>query len=136
MVCVPQVERADKIAEKIVDEEWITHGFVGALPRDALLWVWDQFALQGFQIAADLCACCFWLIRREIRGLDKASAGATELMGAMRAQLSKDATLEELQALLAGAAHKTIQSSGLGSQQQLPQVMLPMPMLGDADEAL
>jgi hypothetical protein len=120
--------------EKIMDEEWITHGFVGALPRNALLWVWDQFALQGFHIAADLCACCFWLIRREIRGLDKASAGATELMGAMRTQLSMDATLDELQALLAGAAAKTIQSSGVGSQQRLPQVMLPMPMLPSAEE--
>ena len=117
--------------QNIVDEEWIEHGFVGALPRKCLLWVWDQFAVQGFHIAAELCACCFWLIRREIRGLDKAFAGATELMGAMRIQLSKDATLDQLQALLAGAAAKTMQSTGVGLLQQPPEVMLPIPLRVD-----
>ena len=30
----------------VLEEEWLHHGFVGSLPVDALLWSWDQFALQ------------------------------------------------------------------------------------------
>ena len=117
---------------RAVDEEWLVHGFVGSLPRHVVLWVWDQFALQGWQLAAEICACCLWLIRREVRRLDHAKAGATELKGAMRHQLHKDATLEELKALIASASAATLRKAGVSVRlsDTRPQVMNPMPIVG------
>jgi len=113
--------------QHVIDEEWLTHGFVGALPRDTLLWVWDQFALQGWQLASELAACCFYLIRREVRRLDRdANAAATELRVAMCVQLREEAQLEQLQALLAPSSAKA--REGVGVQRLQPQVMLQMPL--------
>ena len=120
------------VLQRLLDDEWLVHGFVGALPRDALLWAWDQFAMQGWAFASELAACCFWLIRREVRRLDAASAGATELRGAMSAQLAKEATVEELQALVAASSVQKREGAGAAAS---PQVMLRMPLLSAADEA-
>ena len=113
---------------RIVNEEWLSHAFVGALPREALLWAWDQFAVQGWgHVGAELAASCFYLIRREVRRLDHASAGGTELRGAMRKQLLADATVAELQAMLASRTEATRAQTSLVQ----PQVMLRMPLVTD-----
>ena len=116
--------------QHVVEEEWLTHGFVGALPREALLWAWDQFALQGWALASELAACCFYLIRREVRRLDvDDDAGATELRVAMCVTLQKEGKLEELQALLAPANAKARQKAGMQNSQ--PQVQIKIPMATD-----
>lgn len=135
---------------KIVVEQWVEHAFVGSLPRDALLFVWDQLTLQGWGLAAEIAAACLYLMRREVRRLDHASAGATELRGAMRAQLFHGFNLSELQALLAPASALTRQKTAaeigiqLGGKRGLgatisgsstddwdwaPQVMLRLPLV-------
>ena len=112
--------------ERVVEDEWLVHGFVGALPRESLLWAWDQFALQGWQLAAELAVCCFWLIRHEVRRLDRDdNAGVTELRVAMCVQLQRDAHLEQLQALLAPASAKVRERVGMHAE---PQVMVRIPM--------
>lgn len=117
--------------ERVVDEEWVTHAFVGALPREALLWAWDQFVLQGWHLTAELAAACLYLMRREVRRLDEGSAGATELRGAMQSQLHTDANLAELQALLAAASAETRgRASADGVRHDArPQVMCRVPMI-------
>ena len=117
--------------ERVVDEEWVTHVFVGALPREALLWAWDQFVLQGWHLAAELAAACLYLMRREIRRLDQGCAGATELRGAMQSQLHTDANLAELQALLAAVSAETRgKASADGVRHDAkPQVMCRVPMV-------
>jgi hypothetical protein len=119
--------------QRVVEEEWLTHAFVGALSRNTLMWVWDQFALQGWSLAAEVAACAFWLIRREVRRLDAASAGATELKGAMTAQLRQEGedSLQQLQALLAATSSRTredVAAKSVASQAK-PQVMLRLPMV-------
>ena len=114
---------------RVVEEEWLLHGFVGVVPRETLLWVWDQFALQGWGLAAEIAACCFWLIRREVRRLDRDdNAGVTELRVAMCKELQQAAQLEQLQALVAPASAKVREraAGGMGSAQ--PQVMLKIPI--------
>lgn len=114
--------------QRVVEDEWLAHGFVGSLPKKVLLWAWDQFTMQGWQFASELAACCFWLIRREVRGLDAAKAGATELVGAMRFQLHTDAKLEQLQALLAESGERNLEKNGMPRRGLPPPlVMLPIP---------
>lgn len=126
---------------RIVAEEWIEHGFVGSLPREALLWVWDQFMMQGWAVCAEVAAACLFIIRREVRRLDHAAAGATELRGALRAQLHHDLNICELQALLASASAATRATVSGGATDgktegtekkpyhKEPQVMLRLPIV-------
>ena len=82
---------------------------------------------QGWDLAAELAACGLWMIRREVRRLDRdANAGVTELRVAMCVQLRKEAQLEQLQALLAPAAAKVREGAT-----PPPQVMLKIPMVHD-----
>jgi hypothetical protein len=114
--------------QKVIDEEWLVHGFVGALPVNAMLWAWDQFALQGWSFAAELAACCFWLVRLEVRRLDHAGAGATELRGVMRTQLRQEEhTLHQLQTLLARSSEQTRSSTPGQAVGAPPQVMIRVP---------
>ena len=103
-----------KMLETLVEEEWLLHAFVGSLPRAALMWAWDQFALQGWDIAAELAADCLYLMRREVRRLDHTTAGATELRGAMRSTLRMPdvCSLSQLQAMLAPVSARTRARSG------------------------
>lgn len=55
----------------LIDEEWLDHALVGALPWPALLWVWDQCALTGWGALAEMAADCLWLLRRDIKRLDE-----------------------------------------------------------------
>lgn len=140
---------------RIVAEEWLEHGFVGSLPRDALLFCWDQFMLQGWDMSTELVAACLFLMRREVRRLDQAAAGATELRGAMRAQLHTDMNVCELQVLVAGVSAETRRKSsavagyklggnrGLGATvsgtkvddwDNAPQVMLRLPIIRPLQE--
>ena len=117
--------------ERLAVEEWAVHAFVGALPREVLLWAWDQFVLQGWHLAAELAAACFYVMRREVRRLDAGAAGATELRGAMMSQLHRDATLAEMQALLAAASAETrlgVTAEGIKADAP-PQVMCGMPLI-------
>ena len=114
--------------QKVIDEEWLVHGFVGALPVNAMLWAWDQFSLQGWSFAAELAACCFWLVRLEVRRLDHAGAGATELRGVMRTQLRQEEhTLHQLQTLLARSSEQTRSSTPGQAVGASPQVMIRVP---------
>lgn len=85
---------------------------------------------QGWHIAAELAACCLWLVRIEVRRLDHAGAGATELRGVMRAQLRKESQpLHQLMALMARASD-TAREKGRASGKALgtpPQVMIRVP---------
>jgi hypothetical protein len=120
----------------VIDEEWLRHGFVGALAKTPLMWAWDQFAMQGWGFASELAAVSLWLIRREIRQLDYSGAGATELRGVLTKQLQVDAKLSELQALLASSAFNArekaaafLRASGENRDQDgKPDVMIKMPL--------
>jgi len=112
---------------KLIDEEWITHGFVGSLPQDTLLWAWDQFALQGWSISSEMAASALWLIRQEVRRLDHAAAGATELRGVMASELRKQGTLPQMQSLLGSAAHAARKATSMSVSKQ-PQVMVRVPL--------
>ena len=127
-------ERAMKpartVLQQIIEEEWLIHGFAGALASRTLLWVWDQFALQGWELAAKIAACSLWLLRIEIRRLDRVGAGATELRGCIRAQLQNDKSLYELMAMTAGASAQS-RERGYSSRtkpSRKPQVMIQLPV--------
>ena len=60
---------------------------------------------------ADLSAACLWLLRREVRRLDRACAGVEELRDAMRTGL-RTAGLAELQALLAAPTRRARDAAG------------------------
>ena len=71
------------------------------------------------------------MMRREVRRLDAGAAGATELRGAMMSQLHRDATLAEMQALLAAASAETrlgVTAEGIKADAP-PQVMCGMPLI-------
>jgi len=36
----------------------------------AVLWVWDQCALSGWEVMAEIAADCLWLLRHKISRLD------------------------------------------------------------------
>jgi len=108
----------------LIDEVWLRAGFVGSLPRDSLLWVWDQLCMQGWEVAAQIAAAGLWLIRREVRRLDHAGAGATELRDAFRSQLRELGQRTELQALVgANSASSRQKVAHLLARDGKPQVM-------------
>ena len=96
---------------RLVETEWIRPGFVGALSWEAGLWAWDQGVTQGWGVLADLSAACLWMLRREVRRLDRACAGVEELREAMRTGL-RTAGLAELQALLAAPTRRARDAAG------------------------
>ncbi len=96
---------------RLVETEWLRPGFVGALPWEAALWAWDQGVTQGWGALSEVAAACLWLLRREVRRLDRACAGVEELREAMRTAL-RGASLAELQALLAARSRRTRAGAG------------------------
>jgi hypothetical protein len=96
---------------RLVETEWIRPGFAGTLSWEAGLWALDQGVTQGWGVLADLSAACLWLLRREVRRLDRACAGVEELRDAMRTGL-RTAGLAELQALLAAPTRRARDAVG------------------------
>jgi hypothetical protein len=118
------------VLQQVVEEEWIVHAFAGSFPEDTLLWAFDQFCLQGWSIAAEMAAASFWLIRIAVRQLDRANGGATELRYIMRSHLRKEASIHQLQALVAQKTQECLERAirDSGSGMALPQAMIRMPI--------
>lgn len=112
------------VLDALVKDEWLDHAFVGALSWGVLLWAWDQCALQGWEVLADLCIASLWLIRREVRRLDATGAGVAELRDAMLTRLQA-VSLPEMQALLASIVAARGVEPPSSAQ---PQVMLRLPL--------
>lgn len=105
------------VLHMLIDEEWLEHGLVGGMSWPVVLWVWDQCALMGWEALAGIAADCVWLLRRQIRRLDKAGGGAEDLRHLLATGL-RDVTLPSLQALHS-ATHRPSDVPG-PSADQLP----------------
>ena len=97
--------------------------FVGSLSWGVLLWAWDQCMLKGWELLADICAASAWLIRREVRRLDRTGAGVAELRDVMRSGLQA-VSLPEMQALVASL----VNSRSPVQPPPPPKVMLRLPV--------
>lgn len=94
----------------LLDEEWLEHGFVGALSWPVVLWAWDQCAMAGWNALAEIAADALWLLRRDIRKLDEFGGSADDLRDLFAKRL-RAVPLAEFQALYAATHRPTPQAS-------------------------
>jgi hypothetical protein len=94
----------------LLDEEWLEHGFVGAMSWPAVLWAWDQCAISGWSALAEIAADSLWLLRRQIRRLDEIGGGADDLRDLFAKRL-RAVPVAEFQALYAATHRPTSQPS-------------------------
>jgi hypothetical protein len=95
----------------LLDEEWLEHGFVGALSWPVVLWAWDQCAMAGWNALAEIAADALWLLRRDIRKLDEFGGSADDLRDLFAKRL-RAVPLAEFQALYAATHRPTPQALG------------------------
>lgn len=112
----------------LLDEEWLEHGFVGAMSWPVVLWAWDQCAMNGWNALAEIAADSVWLLRRDIRRLDEFGGGADDLRDTFAKRL-RAVPLAEFQALYAATHRPTRQASvPKGADQADPSTQSPAPL--------